>query len=222
LPFDPFESASAVDFTPSFLESRVRPNKENVLFAVIDKRQPAHDGSQPLSRTLAGIISLLNTSPTDLMTEMGFTLTFPALQGTHVTKSATALLLCCCLDPSPVGLGLRRVQWQANIANQASIHVAERMRSTKEAVRRWDRVVPADGKVGNGRRIGFGDPKGASIGRDIGILSIYWDDWEERREFIQGVRDVHFQREVKTKKLTDIASVTNVHDELHGAERSKK
>jgi len=154
-----------------------------VLFAVIDKTQSAdsEDGG-----ALAGTIGYLNTSSATLSTEIGFVVTLPPFQRTHVTSNAIGLLLQYALDlpdasadGSRGGLGLRRVQWQADSANTASIRAAERMGFRMEGLLRWDRVLRAgkeNGKVGNGRSCPLGEE--GDIGRDSVILSLCWDDWE--------------------------------------------
>ena len=42
---------------------------------------------------------------------------------THVTTNSVGLLLQYCLDPPPHGLGLRRVQWQANALASDNSHL---------------------------------------------------------------------------------------------------
>jgi len=151
-------------------------------------------------------MGFLNTSPANLSTEVGFAIILPPFQRTHVTSNAIGLLLQYALDPPSDssdgdgsisfgreqrggrgGLGLRRVQWQANSLNTASIRAAERMGFKHEAVLRWDRVLREGrekGKVGNGREVSD------DIGRDTIMLSLCWDDWEGGgREKVLGVME---------------------------------
>ncbi|KAJ7489091.1 acyl-CoA N-acyltransferase [Mycena latifolia] len=166
LPWGPF--ASADDLLATLVLGRIQPDPGSVLFAVLDKTAPG--GPQ-----LAGTIGLLDTSPANLSTEVGFVITLPRFQRTHVTSGAAGLLLRFALDT----LGLRRVAWKANVQNAQSVRVAERMGFRREAVLRWERVLPA-GKTegGNGGGVRAGDPKPGCLGRDTVLLSLCWDDWE--------------------------------------------
>lgn len=136
------------------------------------------------------MVGFLNTSVMNLCTEIGFVIIMPAFQRTHVTSNAVGLLLQYALNlRSEGGLGLRRVQWQANAANVASVGVAERMGFRKEALLKWDRVFHGGrqaGKVGNNRvmpRRGapgeVGESENEEIGRDTVLLSLCCDDWED-------------------------------------------
>lgn len=92
------------------------------------------------------------------------------------------LLLQYCLQlPENGGLGLRRVQWQANAQNEASIKTALRMCFRHEGVKRWERVVPAAiGKVNTVEKLPReGDPRRSDPGRHTAVLSLCWDDWED-------------------------------------------
>lgn len=155
-----------------------------MLYAVIDKTHPpsAEDGSG----VLAGLLAYLNSSALDLSTEIGFVVTLPPFQRTHVTSNAIGLLLQYALEPESSGaLGLRRVQWQCNSMNQASRRTAARMGFRLEGILRWERLFPQGRvleKVGNGRDL----PPGTNandLGRDTVMHGLCWDDWE------QGVRD---------------------------------
>ncbi|KAJ6606885.1 acyl-CoA N-acyltransferase [Mycena sp. CBHHK59/15] len=166
LPWGPF--ASAKDFVATVIDGRIQPDPGMLLFAVFTADE------------LAGIIGLLDTSATNLSTEIGFVITLPRFQRTHVTSNAVGLLLHCALDaPAAGGLGLRRVAWKANVANVQSVRAAERMGFRREGVLRWDRVLPPWKTLGgnsSGERAG--DPKQGCMGRDTILLSMCWDDWE--------------------------------------------
>ncbi|KAF9221194.1 acyl-CoA N-acyltransferase [Gyrodon lividus] len=181
LPFGPF--ASAPSYTEELIQGRIAPNQGMILYAVIDKTRTPTPGTYPSSADFAGTIGYLNASPINLSIEIGFIIVFPQFQRTHVTTNAFGLLLRYALDvpaASPPGLGLRRVQWQANEANHASIRVAERMGLKREAVLRWDRVLPdGKGKAGNEQELREGDPKPGTLGRHSVVLAICWDDWED-------------------------------------------
>jgi len=117
-----------------------------------------------------------------LSTEVGFVITLPPFQRTHVTTNAIGLLLMYALDLPPHGLGLRRVQWQANRLNTKSIDIAQKMGFKLEAILRWDRVLPVSkASASNGRGRREGDPRPGTIGRDTAMLALCWDDWESGR-----------------------------------------
>ncbi|KAJ7794753.1 hypothetical protein B0H14DRAFT_3093722 [Mycena olivaceomarginata] len=146
----------AQDFVTTVIEQRIQPDRGIVLFAVFDTSVA---GAAP---QLAGTIGLLDTSAANLRTEVGFVITLPRFQRTHVTSNAAGLLLQWALEtPEAGGLGLRRVAWKANVHNAGSVRVAER-----------------EIEGGNGGGIRGGDPKPRSLGRDTVFLSLCWDDWE--------------------------------------------
>ncbi|KAJ7040923.1 acyl-CoA N-acyltransferase [Mycena alexandri] len=169
LPWGPF--ATAHDFVSTVIEQRIQPSPGMVLFAVFDTT---------VGPQLAGIIGLLDTSAANLSTEIGFVITLPRFQRTHVTSNAAGLLLRWALElPAEGGLGLRRVAWKANAHNTRSVRAAERLGFRKEAVLRWDRVLPAwKTDSGNGVGTRTGDSKAECAGRDTVVLSLCWDDWE--------------------------------------------
>ena len=131
--------------------------------------------------TPAGIVGLLDASPENLFAEIGFVVAFPEYQRTHLVTNMVGLLLEFCLDlPENGGLGLRRVQWQANAQNAASSKVALRLGFIHEGVKRWDRVIPASEMKPNTveRLPREGDPRRADFGRHTALLGLCWDDWE--------------------------------------------
>lgn len=163
-----------------------------VAFAIFDKTRGKEGGEGEL----AGMLGYTNTSPENLSTEIAFVLVLPPYRHTHVTSNAVGLLMHYALDlPSPLsgpgGLGLRRVVWQANAVNEASIRAAERMGFRMEGIKRWDRVFHdglSKGKVGNGRDGRVGEGREGDLGRDTAVLAICWDDWEGGgRERVDGV-----------------------------------
>jgi RimJ/RimL family protein N-acetyltransferase len=178
--FGPFSTLS--DFL-TWLENRIRSDKGNVAFAVLDKTQSA-------DHQFAGTIGLLNTSPDHLHTEVAFVFTLPPFQRTHVTTHAIGLLLQWCFEE----LKLRRVQWQANECNEKSWKAAMKMGFTKEGVSRWQMVLPV-GKLHGGLLPREGDPKPDCPGRHSIMLAVCWDDWEngvklkvQERMALQGSR----------------------------------
>ena len=180
LPFGPFNSVE--DFMANLYDVRIHPNRGQTLFAVYDKTQVSGEtgpGGSP-DGALAGVMGYTNTSEAHLTTEIGFVLTFPRFQRTHVTSHAIGLLLHYALDlPSAGGLGLRRVEWRASPLNQASIRAAERMGFKRDGYFRWNWVLPEGKDMGNGLQRRDGDPRMRNVGRDSVIMGICWDDWED-------------------------------------------
>ncbi|KAF8174571.1 acyl-CoA N-acyltransferase [Pholiota molesta] len=188
LPFGPFQDVD--DFLTNLIEARVSKNSGYIMFAIYDKTRPA--ASTEHLGAFAGLIGLINSSASHLFTEIGFVMILPPFQRTHVASNAVGILLHFALDtpnycsdqlggPANSSLGLRRVVWQANALNAASVRLAERMGFSKEAVLRWDRVLPlGKGEAGNGIEIREGDPCKGCVGRDTALLSLCWDDWEKQ------------------------------------------
>jgi len=181
LPFGPF--ATCKDFIVPVMNNRVQPNPGIIVFAILDKTTLNKESGEP---AFAGMIELLNTEPQHLSTELGFAITLLPFQRTHVTTNAMGLMLMWCLDPPKNGgLGLRRVQWQTNMLNEASKRSAERMGFKMECVVRWERALPP-GKEGLpwGSSIVGEDGKVQYPGRHTAVLALCWDDWEVEREKI--------------------------------------
>lgn len=93
------------------------------------------------------------------------------------------------------GLALRRVEYQANVLNTASVRAAERLRFCVEGMARWQRAVAIEkeGLVRDGEIDGIWDklgPRRDGIQLDKGkeaellpgwhstVLSTCWDDWD--------------------------------------------
>ncbi|KAJ7591532.1 hypothetical protein C8J56DRAFT_887849 [Mycena floridula] len=167
IPIGPFESLE------DFLQS-VTHLQDSTLFAVLDKTK---------GEVLAGLIGYVYASANDLSVELGPVIAFPAFQGTFVASNAVGILLHYALNlPSDGGLGLRRVQWFANVMNTSSVRAAERMGFQREGIIRWARVLTPQKSIGtNGKAIREGDPRGSDhLGRDSIVLGLCWDDWESQ------------------------------------------
>ncbi|KAK7462309.1 hypothetical protein VKT23_007910 [Stygiomarasmius scandens] len=175
LPYGPF--GHGADLVQRFWEPAFRGNPSQLLFVAFDKTKPDENG-QP---SLAAIMGYINTAKGDLWTEIGFIVVFPEFQRTHVTSNAIGLLMHYALDlPEDGGLGLRRVQWQANKLNAPSLGLAQRLGFKMEGILRWARVLPPLMAVGtNGSPERKGDPRPGHKARDTAILAICWDDWED-------------------------------------------
>jgi RimJ/RimL family protein N-acetyltransferase len=176
----PFHAPRTLEELLTLIELVMRREPGFVLFSVMNKTTKEED-------VFAGVIGLVHSSAPQSQTEIGFVVTFPAFQRTHVTSNAIGLLMQYCLQmPSatPPGLGLRRVEWRANILNKPSIAAAERMGMRFEGVLRWNWVLP-EGKDGKTPR--SNDPvKG--VGRDSAVLAICWEDWENGgKEHVEAV-----------------------------------
>ncbi|KAJ8594196.1 hypothetical protein M405DRAFT_872259 [Rhizopogon salebrosus TDB-379] len=179
LPFGPFSDVS--DFIEQLIQGRMSSDTA-VLYAIIDKTRTGTSSSKPTPANFAGIMGYLNTSPIHLSTELGFAITLPPFQRTHVTTNAIGLLLLYALDLPPHGLGLRRVQWQANRLNIKSVGVVQKLGFQLEATLRWDRILPASkASASNGGREREGDPRPGTVGRDTLMLALCWDDWGSER-----------------------------------------
>ncbi|KAK0504493.1 hypothetical protein EDD18DRAFT_1316826 [Armillaria luteobubalina] len=166
----PFDVISFYDFLPigpftneqeliaSFWEKRIKNGPGETPFAVYDKSKSDH--------AYAGIITYINSSAEDLVTEIGFVMILPAFQRTHVTSNAVGILLNYALNlPADGGLGLR----------------PKRMGFQMEGVMRWARVWPETKIRGSGGvRVRKDDPREDEFGygRNVAILSMCWDDWE--------------------------------------------
>ena len=176
--FYPFHAAKTHEELLLQLELLIRRDPTFVLFAIIDKTR---------ENAFAGVIGLLHTIAQHSITEIGYVLVFPPFQRTHVTSNATGLLLHYCLEvpsASPPGLGLRRVEWRANVMNRPSVAAAERMGMRMEGTLRWHYILP-EGKEGNATRV---DDPYKGVGRDSVMLSMCWDDWENgSREKVQEI-----------------------------------
>ena len=176
-------SVSTESFITGFIENTVRPNRQMVLYAVIDKTRPPT--SVDKEGALAGFLAYLNMSPANQSTEIGYVITLPQFQRTHVTSNAVGLLLNFALNTTAEGcLGLRRVQLRTSMANYTSIRTAEELGFVKEGVLRWDPVFSEKAeKQSNGRddlpRATQGD-----LARDTVLFGMCWDDW-----FIHGRKE---------------------------------
>lgn len=169
----PFDSKDR--FFETVFAQRIQPDRGFIVYAVYDKVFSPDP-------TPAGIIGLLDASPMNLSVEIGFVVAFPTYQRTHITSNMVGLLLQYCLDvPEHGGLGLRRVQWQANAQNEASVKTALRMGFQHEGVKRWERVIPASiWKPNTVEKLPReGDPRRTDPGRHTVVLGLCWDEWED-------------------------------------------
>ena len=141
-------------------------------WAILDLTKPAPTETAWGEGQLAGYIAILNTVPARLSTEIGHLLVHPSFQRTHVTTNAVGLLLDWCF----AALKLRRVQYFANVQNERSIRVAERMGFTFEGTLRWHRVLPQH-KEDSGVAVER-DGKVEAPGRHSALLAMGWDEWE--------------------------------------------
>ncbi|KZT61416.1 hypothetical protein CALCODRAFT_553136 [Calocera cornea HHB12733] len=190
LPFGPLPTLQSA---AELYLKRVESDPHSTWFCVVDLTRPPatatdlssednDDGSMSPSEiekdwhgSFAGIIGLLSASASQSQAEIGYLLILPPYQRTHVTTHACSLLLLYLLDPpSRGGLGLRRVQWKANAANERSVRAAERLGFAREAVLRWAMVLP-QGKEGLDPPPG---EEGTGKGRHTVMLGLCWDDWE--------------------------------------------
>jgi RimJ/RimL family protein N-acetyltransferase len=181
-PFD----LSTLDNILVMTEILIRRPPMCILFAITDKAR---------GDALAGVISLVNASPTQLRAEIAWLVVFPEFRRSYVTDNAVGLLLNYCLElPNPPpghrrGLGLRRVEWAGHTENRSSITVAKRMGFKEECLLRWAWVLP-EGAEGNGIPLRDGDPMSTRPGRHSVMFSLCADDWESGgREHVQQMID---------------------------------
>ncbi|KAJ3486085.1 hypothetical protein NLI96_g4479 [Meripilus lineatus] len=190
--FYPFIHPS-FEATFTFFERHIRQNPAWAIFAIIDKTKPDPEHPEFEGGSLAGVIGLLDTSTTNLSTEIGHVLVFPEFQKTHVASNAVGVLMKYCLDmptASPPGLGLRRVSWRAHSKNLASKGLAEKMGFRMEGVIRWHWVLPEALATDGDKQWREGDPFYGKAGRHTNELSVCWDDWENGvRELVQSKID---------------------------------
>lgn len=156
----------------NFYNKSFRDSAKECLYAITDR---AHD-------EYAGIVNLSVPEPAHASANLGI-IVFPEFQRTHVASNAIGLALLWALDPpSKGGLGLRRVEWSCHSENTASMKTAQRMGFTLEGILRWHQAVPEDrpGHLAEalGRRNCRSDEQ---PGRHTAMLSIVWDEWEEKR-----------------------------------------
>ncbi|KAK7047314.1 hypothetical protein VNI00_006545 [Paramarasmius palmivorus] len=179
IPIGPYTSPE--ELVEEYWEKRVKPNSGYTVFVVYDTTSQSTDA--------AGFVLLCNCNPGHLQAEIGI-VTFKAYQRTHVSSHAVGLLMRYALDlPDQGGLGLRRVQWQTNELNKASVGLALKMGFVKEGVLRWCQVLVPGKDVGsNGVRERKGDPREGCPGGDVVVLATYWDVWEDGlREKVEGM-----------------------------------
>lgn len=179
LSYGPFSNSDADAFN-LWYEQRIRSDPTILLFAILDKTSPSPPSHPSQGGAFAGVMAYLQTFPQHLSTEIGHIVILPKYQRTFVNTNAVGLLLMHALEvPSNGGLGLRRVQWQANAENAPSRRAAERMGFKMEGIIRWQRMIP--GAVGGfyaSAKDREGDPEPDVPGRHTAMLALCWDDYK--------------------------------------------
>ena len=141
--------------------------------------------------TMAGTIGLCDANATHSMAEVAHILLFPRFQRTFIATNANWVMLRYLLDPiEKGGLGLRRVQWQANVENEASIKAAKRLGFKMEGVARWQRVLGEEKEGMTPAGLPRVDVEGRRMGpgRHSAMLALCWDDWiEYGRNQVEGL-----------------------------------
>lgn len=187
--FPPYNRAA--DFISDYNEN-FRENDKQALLAIVLKagtitRTDSITGETSSfdveEGTFAGF-SGLEGQPERATADLG-ALILSTFHRTFVGTNANALLLHHLLDgQSQGGLGLRRVQWQANASNEASVRMAKRLGFQLEGLIRWQQIMPI-GKVGSEGaeidreglpRVGW-DGRDWGAGRHTALLALCWDDW---------------------------------------------
>lgn len=182
MPIGPFESlaelkAQFLNHSTSHILSFSNP--ESFAFAIIDKTRPA--SPEDPEGELAGTVSFIRASPTNLCAEIGFIVILPPYQRSHVAVNTVGLALKYAFEsPANDGLGLRRIHWQASTTNPASARLAEKMGFEKIGLTPWHiRFIggKGKGKIGNGKEPPPGtDPN--DLWRDTLSFTLAWDQWE--------------------------------------------
>lgn len=200
--FMPFPQFPTIEHLHEWVEVRVRQDPTLILFAMIDKTktqdgEPRADTAESNSTgKLAGIIGLIATSTSNLSTEVGLLFGLPEYQGTHVTKTAVALLMDWCFEE----LGLRRLQWRSHPDNIPSVKRAENMGFRREGVRRWDRLLAPGTKIGEYVPEGRLKPESKSV--HVLYLAVCRDDWEDGvKEFVRKIVNCEKAEEVRQIRL---------------------
>ncbi|KAH9931824.1 uncharacterized protein B0H18DRAFT_988270 [Fomitopsis serialis] len=122
-------------------EESWRRRSDQYVFAILDLSRPYVEG-RPCGGRIAGIIGLRATSAPDFVGESGHVVVLPRAQRTHVMTNALCLLLKYCFTPrTQGGLELRRMEWIATAANDASSAVPRRLGYACDGIRRWRGVV---------------------------------------------------------------------------------
>ncbi|KAG8906504.1 hypothetical protein FRB99_006724, partial [Tulasnella sp. 403] len=181
LPYGPLNVNDLPGFYEWF-ETRIRGDSGTLMFAIIDRTKPSPSSHPDQGGAFAGVIAYLNTSLSNLSTEIGHLLILPEWQRTFLTTNAVGLLLMHALEvPGHGGYGLRRVQWQANEQNAPSVKAAKRLGFDMEGIIRWDRILPAlvPPKPGVSAESREGDPLPSLPGRHTAMLSLCWDRYSK-------------------------------------------
>jgi len=159
----------------TWYELTVRRDPGATWFAVIDTTtEDGSDLESDLGGRYAGAIGLRGASDPQSQCELWHYIIVPESQYDDLHKRSLKLLFHWLFSLDKDGLGLRRVQWWVVNGDWAATR-AENMRFRREAVLKWQVVLPK-GKRGKEDRDGQ-DHKGP--GADAVILSTTWDNWWE-------------------------------------------
>ena len=174
----------------------MRPSNSELMFAILLKpgpitRKGPSTGTTTTETvpegTFAGIAGLAG-HPANATADLG-QLLLTRFQRTFVGTHANALLLHHLLDrPEAGGLALRRVQWQCNASNEASVRAARRLGFVLEGIIRWQQVLPVEKTASEGAEMerermpkaptpAWADVQQWGPGRHTAMLSLCWDDW---------------------------------------------
>lgn len=194
LPSGPFSSVEAYR---AWHAEKIQQHSHSILFAIylkegtVNKRVAGAAEAQQMhvaDGTFAGTTGLTDAVPRNSMVEIGHVIILPRFHRTFVNTVSTSLLMKHVLDPIADGdLNMRRVQWQANGSNRASITAAQRLGFELEGIMRYARTINDNkdcvSKLANERSDGLPvvDATGTKIGvgRHSAMLAVCWDDWLE-------------------------------------------
>jgi RimJ/RimL family protein N-acetyltransferase len=171
---------TAEDMKREYYDKYFNASTTGCLYAIRAKTVTP-DKDDPWSN-FAGILSMLAKEPENASIEMGI-MTFTPYHRTHVARNAVGLAMLWMMDPpSAGGLGSRRVEWRAHASNDASTGLATKMGFQLEGIMRWESVTSSH-EVGLpvDRLRGRNGTKEEARGKHTALLSIVWDEWEEKR-----------------------------------------
>ncbi|RSH91034.1 hypothetical protein EHS25_010210 [Saitozyma podzolica] len=149
------------------------------LFYAIFTDKPGGDTpkTDPSEYEFAGVLGMISSSVSDMMSEPGWILIMKPYQRTHVLTHAAGLVMHRILDPTSMGgLGLRRCQWTTTVLNAPSQNAAKRLGYTGEGVLRAIKVLQPGKEGFAAGRVDSYNPEGPR--RDNWYASVLWDEWE--------------------------------------------
>ncbi|KAK0619573.1 acyl-CoA N-acyltransferase, partial [Immersiella caudata] len=133
---------------------------------------------------MVGTMAYYNANSEDRSIEISLVQILPKFRRRGFAVDAARLLRDYALNPvTQGGLGLVRVEWHADTANEGSIAVARRLGFEEIGVVKYERCLKDGkkrGKVGNGRSEVPPGTASGDVWRDLVMFATYWNTWEGR------------------------------------------